>query len=100
MLLEEGLALAVAEAEKNDIHVGEWHLRREPHIGIAVQALMHVGQKVSGIALTVYKLDLCLGMVDEQSDEFACRITGSTKYSYFYHKLFVYSSGMINQRMG
>jgi hypothetical protein len=45
---------------------------------------MDIGHKVSGIALTVGKDDLCLRVVDQYTDQFTARVTGSAKYSYFY----------------
>ena len=85
VLRQEPLALAVAKAEEEHVDIVEGHLAREAKVSIAVESLMHVGDEVSGIALAVDEDELCLGMVDEQADEFSCRIAGTAKYSYSYH---------------
>lgn len=74
MLCQEALALAVAEAEEKHVDIVEGHLAREAQVGITVEPLMHIGDEVSGIALTVDEDKLCLGVVDEQADELSCRI--------------------------
>ena len=51
MLLEECLALAMAEAEENNIDLVERHVGRETEIGIANQALVHIRETVASIAL-------------------------------------------------
>ena len=85
VLCQEALALAVAEAEEKHVNIVEGHLAREARVGITVEPLMHIGDEVSGIALTVDEDKLCLGVVDEQADELSCRIAGTAKYSYSYH---------------
>ena len=71
MLLEERLALAVAEAEEHHIDLVERHIGTEPQVGFAIQTLVHVGYKIAGIALAVGKYYLRLGMIYEQTYEFA-----------------------------
>ena len=71
VLLKERLALAVAEAEEHHIDLVERHIGTELQVGFAIQALMHVGYKIAGIALAVGKHYLRLGMIDEQAYEFA-----------------------------
>ena len=87
VLCQESLALAVAEAEEEHVDIVEGHLAGKAKISIAVESLVHVGDEVSGVALTVDEDELCLGMVDEQADELSCRIAGPAKYTYSYHDL-------------
>ena len=42
VLLQEGLALAVAEAEEDDIDLIEWHLVGELQFSLADEAFVHV----------------------------------------------------------
>ena len=85
MLLQELLTLAVTEAEEDDIHLVEWHFRGEAEIRLAQQALMHLADGIAGIRLAVGKDDLRLRVSQQDSYQFAARITGRAKYSYFYH---------------
>ena len=78
MLAQELLALAVAEAEEHHVDLFERHLAGEPQVGVAIQALMHVGHKVACVALAVCKHNLCLRVVKQQSYQFAASITGSS----------------------
>ena len=85
VLLEERLALAVAEAEEHHIDLVEGHRVGETQVGVAQQALVHIGNEVAGITLTIGKDNLCLGMVHEQTDELTTSVACSTKYAYFNH---------------
>ena len=71
VLLEERLALAMAEAEEHYIDLVERHIGTELQVGFAIQTLVHVGYKIASIALAVGKYYLHLGMIDEQAYEFA-----------------------------
>ena len=85
MLLQEGLALAVTEAEEHYVDLVEGHGVGEAHGGLAVESLMDIGEQIAGIAAAVDKDQLGVGVVDEQTDEFAGGIAGSSQYSYSYH---------------
>ena len=71
VLLEERLALAVTETEEHYIDLVERHIGTELQVGFTIQTLVHVGYKIAGIALAVGKYYLRLGMIDEQTYEFA-----------------------------
>ena len=71
VLLEERLALAMAEAEEHYIDLVERHIGTERKVGFAIQTLVHVGYKIAGIALAIGKYYLRLGMIYEQTYEFA-----------------------------
>ena len=71
VLLEERLALAMTETEEHYIDLIERHIGTELQVGFAIQTLVHVGYKIAGVALAVGKYYLCLGMIDEQTYEFA-----------------------------
>ena len=78
MLLEELLALAVAEAEEDHVDILKRHLVRKPQVCIADEALMYITHQIAGVALRVGKYDLCLGMVQQQADQLAARISCRT----------------------
>ena len=82
--LHESLTLAVSEAEEDDIHVAERHVLGEDQVGIAIEPLVDVGHGVAGIALAVGEDNLGTGMMDEETDQLAAGIAGSTENSYFY----------------
>ena len=71
MLLEERLALAMTETEEHNVNIFEWHIGTERQVGFAIQTLVHVGYKIAGIALAIGKYYLRLGMIYEQTYEFA-----------------------------
>ena len=71
VLLEERLALAMTEAEEHYIDLVERHIGTERQVGIAIQTLVHIGYKIAGIALAIGKYYLRLGMIYEQTYEFA-----------------------------
>ena len=85
MVLQEGLALAVAEAEEHHVDLVKGHRVGEAHGGLTVESLMDIGEQIAGIAAAVDKDQLGVGVVDEQTDEFAGGIAGSSQYSYSYH---------------
>ncbi len=87
MLLQEGLALAVAEAEEDDIHLVERHFAGEAEVRLADETFVDIADGIAGVALAVGKDNLCLGMPQEHPYQFAAGVAGSAKYSYFYHNL-------------
>ena len=78
MLFQEGLALAVSEAEKHYVDLVEGHIAGEAQVGLAIQPFVYVGQQVAGIALAVHEADGGLRMVQQQADKFACRVAGTS----------------------
>ena len=82
VLLEESLALAVPEAEENNIHLVERHLRSELHVAVAIQSFMHLSHRIASIALAIGEDNLSLGMIYKKADEFATGIAGGTKNTY------------------
>ena len=76
VLLEEGLALAMAEAEEHHIDILEGHLVGERQVAIAHESFVHVAHQITGIALAVGKHNLGLRMVQQQPQQFAARIAG------------------------
>ena len=74
VLLEESLALAMTETEEHYIDLVERHIGTELQVGFAIQTFVHVGYKIAGIALAIGKYYLRLGMIYEQTYEFATRV--------------------------
>jgi hypothetical protein len=102
VLLQELLALAVAEAEEHYVHLVERHGVGKAQVGIAQQTLVHIGYEIASITLTIGKDYFGRGMMHQQTDELATRITSSTQYSYLNHRLMLnwfFSSGMSNMSM-
>lgn len=83
--LHELAGIAVSGAEKQHIDGIQRQLIGENHIGLTHQALMHGAQLVAGVAGTVYKNDLGIGMSQQDTYKFTGSITGSSYDSYFYH---------------
>jgi hypothetical protein len=77
MLHQELLALAVAEAEEYYVDILERHLVCEPQVCIADEALVYITHQIAGVALAVGKDDLCLGMVQQQTDQLTACVAGS-----------------------
>ena len=84
MLLQESLALAMSKAEEHNIHIIERHIRSEAQVGLAIKTLVHIGNKVAGITLTIDKRNLGFGVIEKYADKFASCVTGSAKYTYFH----------------
>ena len=78
VLFHEPFALAMTEAEEDDIDPFKGHVGRKRQVGLAIQVLMDVTHPVARIALAVGKDDFRLGMVEQQSGQFAARIAGRT----------------------
>ena len=51
VLLQKLLALAVAEAEENDVHLFKGHVAAEAQEGVADESFVHIAHKVAGVAL-------------------------------------------------
>ena len=90
VLLEEGLALAVSEAEEQDVGLLKWQLVGEAQVSVAGEPFVHVAHQVAGVTLAVGKDNLCLGVAQQQADELTAGIACCAKDSYFYHGLFVF----------
>ena len=88
VFLQELFALSMTEAEKHNIHVVERHRRRECHITLAKQSPVHVADEVAGITFAVDELQLGLGVVDEQADEFAGCVASPAEDSNLNHSMF------------
>ena len=78
VLAEESLTLAVSEAEEDDVDLLERHLVGKPQIGIANESLVYVADEIASVTLGVGKHNLCLWMVQQQSDEFSTSIACRT----------------------
>ena len=81
VFLQEGLALAVTKAEEHHINLVERHLIGKAQLGLSEQTLVDVRNQIASIALAIGKDNLCLRVVDQQTDKFTTRIACSTKDS-------------------
>ena len=75
VLLQERLALAVTEAEEDDIHLVERHLGGKLQISLAIQSLVNLSHQVAGVTLAVGEYNLCLRMVDKEANQLTSCIT-------------------------
>ena len=75
VLLKERLALAVTEAEEDDIHLVERHLGGKLQVGLAIQSLVNLSRQVAGVTLAVGEYNLCLRMVDKEANQLTSSIT-------------------------
>ena len=75
VLLQERLALAMTEAEEDDIHLVERHLGGKLQVGLAIQSLVNLSHQVAGITLAVGEYNLCLRMVDKEANQLTSCIT-------------------------
>ena len=78
MLLEELLALAVTETEEDYVDILKRHLVGEPQVCIADKAFMDITHQIARVTLRVGKHDLCLGMVQQQTDQLTACISCRT----------------------
>ena len=78
MLFKECLALAVSEAEEYHVHLVKRHLVRKLQFCFAYQAFVNVRHQIACVALAIGKHNLCLGMVQQQANQFSARIACST----------------------
>ena len=86
VFLEERLALAVPEAEEEHVDLVERHGGGEPQVALAIEPFVDVGNQIAGVALAIDELNLGAGMVHEQPNEFACRVSRAAKNADFNHK--------------
>ena len=82
MLLEEGAALAVAEAEEEHVDVVEGHVGAEGEVQVAVKAFVHVGHGVPGMAFAVGEPDFGHRVTGEHAEQLAAGIASGTHNAY------------------
>ena len=83
--LHEFARFAVGRAEENHVDIGKRCCRCKHQIGVAHKPLMHGSHWVAGIACAVHPFKVYVGVVEQQSDEFAGGVSGTSNYSSLYH---------------
>ena len=78
VFLKELLTLAVSEAEEYHINLIKGHLVGELQIGFTDEAFMYIADEIAGITLRVCKDNLCLRMVQQQTNQFSACIACCT----------------------
>jgi predicted RNA-binding protein associated with RNAse of E/G family len=68
----------VAEAEEYYVDILERHLISKSQFRIADESFVDIAHQIAGVALAVGKDDLCLRMVQQQTDQLAARISCRT----------------------
>ena len=84
MLFHESLALTVTEAEEHDVHLVERQVGGKLQVRVAIETFMDIRHEVPGIALTIGKDNLGIGMINENTNKFAASIASGSQYSYLY----------------
>ena len=79
MLLQELFALAVSEAEEEHIHLVEMHFICEAEVCLTNESLVHLADRIAGVALAIGKDYLSLRMSEQHPYQFAASISRSTK---------------------
>ena len=87
VFLKELFALAVSEAEEDDVHLVEGTVEAEPQLTVADQSLVYVADEVAGIALAVGEDNLRLRVVQQEPNQFATCVARCSKYANVYHSL-------------
>ena len=82
---QELAGVAVGGTEEQHVNRVERQLVCEDQVRLAVESLMDVGNPVARIARTVHKLDVYVGMVQQQADQLACRVSRTSDDAYLYH---------------
>jgi hypothetical protein len=78
MLFEKRLALSVTEAEEDDIYLVERHLAGEHEVCIANESFVDIADRIACVRLRIGKDNLCLWVIQQQTDEFTACIACST----------------------
>src|SRR5574344_2040810 len=103
MSFKELTGIAMSCTEEQYIDTVQRHLISKRHIGLANQSGMYGTKLITCITRTVYEYNLSIRMVQQNTYQFACRISGSTYNSNFYHILFfqfILMSGIICTQRG
>ena len=74
VLRQELAALAVAEAEEQDVYLVERHCVGEAQLRVAVKSLVNVCHGVAGVALAVCEYYFRLRMVEQKADKLAAGV--------------------------
>ena len=92
MAFHEFACVAVCRTEEKHIYFVQRKFIGEHKVGLSIQSFVDISYFISGITRTIDKPDFYIGVVNQQTNQFACRITGSSYYSYFNHgrQLFVF----------
>ena len=85
VLLQEPAALAVAEAEEQDVDIIERHCAGEAQLRVAVKSLVHVCHGVAGVALAVGEHYLGPRMAQQEAQQLAAGVARGAEYAYPNH---------------
>ena len=85
MALHELLRIAVSGTEEKEVDLVQRQFIGKYQICFAIQSAMYVRDLVAGIARTVHKCNLGVRMIQQQADQFACRISCTSNNPDFDH---------------
>ena len=78
MFLQEGFTLAVPKAEEYNVDLLKGHLVSKLQFRLANKPFMHIADQIACVTFRIGKHNLCLRMIQQQTDEFTSRITCSS----------------------
>ena len=85
MRFHEFPGIAMRRTEEKAIDFIQRKLGRKAHIRLPIQTFVDIRNPVARIAGAIDKDDFHVRMIDQQANQFACRITSSAYNSYFNH---------------
>ena len=83
--IHELLRIPMSRTEEQYINLIQRKFVGKNQIRFTIEPLMYVGNLIAGVTAAIYKLYVYIGVIDQQTDQFACRITCPTDNSYFNH---------------
>ena len=85
MTIHKLLRITMGGTEEQYIYFIQRKLVSKYQIGLTIESFMYVSYLIASVTATIYKLYFHFGMINQQTNQFACRITGPTDNSYFNH---------------
>ena len=81
MAFHEFLCIAMSGTEEQKVDAVQRELVGETHIGFSEQSAVNVSDQVAGVAGTIHKCNLGVRVIQQQTNQFACRISRTTDNS-------------------
>ena len=86
MAFHELLRIAVGGTEEQQVDLVQRQFIGKHQVGFSIQSAVHIRYLVACIARTVHKCNLGVRMIQQQANQFACRVSRTTYNSYLDHK--------------
>ena len=82
VLLQESFTLPMPEAEEYDVDILKRHRVSELEVGFPNQSFMNIAYQIPRITLGIGKHNLCLRVVQKQTDKLSARVACGTEDAY------------------